>query len=192
MFDSCVLKGNAHLFEMLHGFCTFVCFFRQFHGSKVLSAFNGFGSVIHCSACVVVKNQTSGLQWNRKRKKFQVKRRFNYYFRIWENDSEFESFAFMCSMVRRIAMQCSANDALTQIIHNKYAWHRLKKCSSLRLVAASNPATAIVIDTRFKWKSINTNEKQNDLETASTFRFLVIPFSSFLDMAFAVNLHVRI
>lgn len=67
MFDSCVLNGNAHLLEMLHGFCTFDCFFRQFHGSYWLSAFNGFGSVIHCKACVVVKNQTSGLQRNREK-----------------------------------------------------------------------------------------------------------------------------
>lgn len=61
-FDVCVLNGNAHLLEMLHGFCTLVGFFSQSHASYLaLMTFNGFGSVIQVNACVVVIIHTSGL-----------------------------------------------------------------------------------------------------------------------------------
>lgn len=61
--DVCVLKGSAHLMDVLHGFWTAVWCLEQSHGSYLLlMVFRDLGSVIQVSACVVVTNQTSGLR----------------------------------------------------------------------------------------------------------------------------------
>lgn len=102
---------------------------------------------------------------------YVIKCGFNFYFQISGNDFECESFALMSSMVRRFALQRSTNmhwhELYSSHAHNKYAWHRLRirKCSNRSCNWRA----------RFKWKSINTNEKDGRSDSS---RRRLLDFSS--------------